>query len=150
MNKFLTLIRRDMADNRGALIITPLVIAAIVLLLGAFTTLTGHSKFGIDPKDFKSEFSVDYNDDQTGEQHGVKRDEQGRVVITTPKGTRTLDETIGAKGKAALVAILPLGTAIPGVMPIGVAAIIVLFLVVFMTSAKIEPSCSGNLCLSVT
>jgi ABC-2 type transport system permease protein len=30
MNKFLTLIRRDMADNRGALIITPLVIAAVL------------------------------------------------------------------------------------------------------------------------
>ena len=30
MNKFLTLIRRDMADNRGALVITPIVIAAIL------------------------------------------------------------------------------------------------------------------------
>ena len=54
MNKFLTLIRRDMADNRGALIITPLVIAAIVLVLGAFTTLTGNANFGFDPKDFKN------------------------------------------------------------------------------------------------
>jgi ABC-2 type transport system permease protein len=128
MNKFLTLIRRDMADNRGALIITPLVIAAIVLLLGAFTTMTGHSKFGIDPKDFKSEFSVDFDDKGTGEQQGVRRDEQGRVIITTPKGDRTLDETMGTKGKAAIATIMPLGTAIPGLMPIGVAAVIVLFL----------------------
>jgi ABC-2 type transport system permease protein len=128
MNKFLTLIRRDMADNRGALIITPLVIAAIVLLLGAFTTMTGHSRFGFDPKDFKNEFSVDFNDNGTGEQQGVRRDEQGRVMITTPKGSRSLDETMGTKGKAAIATIMPLGTSVIGLIPIGVAAVIVLFL----------------------
>jgi ABC-2 type transport system permease protein len=128
MNKFLTLIRRDMADNRGALIITPLVIAAIVLLLGAFTTMTGHSKFGIDPKNFKSEFSIDTDDSNSRQEQSIKRDAQGRVIITTPEGSRTLDQTIGTEGKAAIATIMPLGTSVVGLMPVGVAAIIVLFL----------------------
>jgi ABC-2 type transport system permease protein len=128
MNKFLTLIRRDMADNRGALVITPLVIAAIVLLLGAFTTLAGKSQFGFDPKDFKNEFSADFNDDGTGEQHGIKRDAQGRVVVTTPEGTQTLDQAIGNKGKAAIVTVMPAATSVIAMIPIGVAGIVVLFL----------------------
>jgi ABC-2 type transport system permease protein len=128
MNKFLTLIRRDMADNRGALIITPLVIAAIVLLLSAFTTMTGHSRFGFDPKDFKSELSVDFGDEANGEQHGVRRDEQGRVIITTPEGSRTLDQAIGPERKAAIATLIPAATSVIGLMPIGVAAVIVLFL----------------------
>jgi ABC-2 type transport system permease protein len=128
MNKFLTLIRRDMADNRGALIITPLVIAAIVLLLGAFTTMTGHSRFGFDPQDFKNEFSVSGSIDVDGAQRSIKTDAQGRVIITTPSGSRSLSDTIGPDGKATIAAVMPMGTAIVALMPIGVAAIIVLFL----------------------
>lgn len=128
MHKFLTLIRRDMADNRGALVITPLVIAAIVLLLGAFTTMTGHSRFGFDPNDFKSEFSIGHTDDVGGNQNSVTRDSQGRVIITTPSGTRTLDQAIGEQGKAKIGVVMPMGTAIVGLLPIGVAAIVVLFL----------------------
>jgi ABC-2 type transport system permease protein len=128
MNKFLTLIRRDMADNRGALIITPLVIAAIVLLLGAFTTMTGHSRFSFDPNDFKGEFSIDTDNSNGREEQSIKRDAQGRIVITTPEGSRTLDQTIGPEGKTMIATIMPLGTSVVGLMPVGVAAIIVLFL----------------------
>lgn len=128
MNKFLTLIRRDMADNRGALIITPIVIAIVVLVLAAFGTLTGHSKFGFDPSEFKGEFSIDTNDHGVVGQNGVARDAQGRVVITTPSGSKTLDQTIGAEGKQKIAIIMPVATSVVGMIPLGVVAIVVLFL----------------------
>jgi ABC-2 type transport system permease protein len=128
MNKFLTLIRRDMADNRGALIITPIVIAAVVLVLAAFGVLTGHSKFGFDPKDFKGEFSIDANDNGVVGQNGIARDAQGRVVITSPNGSKTLDQTIGAEGKQKIAVVMPMATSIVGMIPLGVVSIIVLFL----------------------
>jgi ABC-2 type transport system permease protein len=130
MNTFLTLIRRDMADNRGALIITPLVIAGIILLLGLFTTLTGTSRFGINANDIQREFSEDFKGsiEVDGVKSGVSRDAQGRIVIKTPEGDKTIDQAVGASRKEKLATAIPVGASFPAIIPIIVAAIIVLFL----------------------
>ena len=133
MNKFLTLIRRDMADNRGALVITPIVIAAILLVVTTFATLTGNARFGFDPEDFAT------RQQHQGVQAGVivdtgegtatvKRSPDGTITITSPDGeTKTLDQTIDPKAKAGLEAILPVGTAAAAALPLAIALISILF-----------------------
>ncbi len=131
MNKFLTLIRRDMADNRGALVITPIVIAAILLTVTLFATLTGNARFGFDPEEFAN---------RNGSAHGqviidaesgpatVKRGPDGKITITSQDGeTKSLDQTIDPKTKAGLEAILPVGTAAAAVLPLAIALISILF-----------------------
>jgi ABC-2 type transport system permease protein len=133
MSKFFTLVRRDMADNRGALIITPLVIAAILLLVSLTAAVTGHSRFGFDPQDFsnrteqavnqaKAEIEVD------GQKATVTRGANGRVTITGANGqTKTIDDMIDAETKAKVAMALPIGTAIASLLPLGIAAIAILF-----------------------
>lgn len=133
MNKFLTLIRRDMADNRGALVITPLVIAAILLAVTTFATLTGNARFGFDPQDFA--VSKEHRSAQgamivdTGEGTAtVKRGPDGTITIISPDGkTKTLDESIDPKAKAGLEAVLPVGTAVAAALPLAIALISILF-----------------------
>ncbi len=133
MNKFLTLIRRDMADNRGALVITPLVIAAILLAVTTFATLTGNARFGLDPEDFAAskehrgvQGQVMLDDEDGGAT--VKRGPDGKITITTADGkTKTLDQSIDPKTKAGIEAILPVGTATAAVLPLAIALISILF-----------------------
>jgi ABC-2 type transport system permease protein len=133
MSKFLTLVRRDMADNRGALIITPLVIAAILLLVTFTASLSGNARFGIDPKDFSNAAQQGVNSGQAeididGQKAKVTRDAQGRITITTPEGqTKTVDGMISAEQKAKIATVLPVGTAIASTLPLGIAAIAILF-----------------------
>jgi ABC-2 type transport system permease protein len=131
MNKFLTLIRRDMADNRGALIITPLVIAAVLLFITIVSSLTGNARFGFDPKDFsansKVEFNADFETDDGGKAN-VTRDKDGRVVITGPDGQkRSLAKVMDKEGIEGLTTVLPIGTGVASLLPLSVAAIAILF-----------------------
>jgi ABC-2 type transport system permease protein len=133
MSKFLTLVRRDMADNRGALIITPLVIAAILFLVTLMASLSGNARFGIDPREFSSaaQQSMDSGRaeiDIDGQKSKVSRDAQGRIIITTPEGqTKTIDGMISAEQKEKVSTLLPVGTAIASSLPLGIAAIAILF-----------------------
>ncbi|GIU66535.1 hypothetical protein [Candidatus Phycosocius spiralis] len=134
MNKFLTLIRRDLADNRGALIITPVVIAAILLVVTLVASLTGHARFGFDPGDFSSAreargTSMSAEIEVGGGNATVNRDAKGRVTVVGPNGeARTLDEAINKKTKEGITAVLPIGTAIASSLPLGIALIAILFL----------------------
>jgi len=133
MNKFLTLIRRDMADNRGALVITPMVIAAILLVVTTIATFTGNARFGFNPEDFsngrqhsdvRGEVMIDADDGPAT----IKRGPDGKITITSPDGkTKTLDEAIEPKTKATLEAVLPVGTAAAAVLPLAIALITILF-----------------------
>jgi ABC-2 type transport system permease protein len=133
MNKFLTLIRRDMADNRGALIITPLVIAAILLTVTIFASLTGNARFGFDPKEFSNRTEQAVNQAKAeieiqGSTATVTRGPNGRVTVTGPNGqTKTIDEMIDPETKEKVATILPVGTAIASTLPLAVAAIAILF-----------------------
>jgi ABC-2 type transport system permease protein len=134
MNKFLTLIRRDLADNRGALIITPVVIAAILFAVTLVASLTGNARFGFDPSDFSSETEQRVNSvkaelEVDGGTAIVTRGINGRVTIVGPNGEkRTFDETIDKKTKEGITAVLPIGTAIASSLPLGIALIAILFL----------------------
>ena len=134
MNKFLTLIRRDLADNRGALIITPVVIAAILLAVTLVASLTGNARFGFDPEDFSSKTEQRVNSvkaelEVDGGTATVTRGIDGRVTIVGPNGEkRTFDETIDKKTKEGITAVLPVGTAIASSLPLGIALIAILFL----------------------
>lgn len=126
MNKFLTLIRRDMADNRGALLITPLVITAIVLVMALLGSFTGNTRFGIDPDGMKRSYTESFETDQgTVRAH---RNEDGRVIISTQRGERTIDGALGEKGKQVLSAVIPIGTSFAAALPLVITAFIVLFL----------------------
>ena len=133
MNKFLTLIRRDLADNRGALITTPIVIAAIMLVVTLFASLTGNARFGFDPEDFangRNGAAVEGKAyiDTGSEAVAVRRGPDGKVTITRPNGeTKTLDETMDAKAKATIETVLPVGTAAASLLPLGIAGIAILF-----------------------
>lgn len=133
MNKFLTLVRRDMADNRGALIITPLVIAAILFVVTLMASLTGNARFGFDPKDFASEAKQAVDSGQAdididGQKSKITRDAQGRITITSPDGkTKSVDSLMDDGQKATLTTALPVGTAIASALPLGIAAIAILF-----------------------
>jgi len=133
MNKFLTLIRRDMADNRGALVITPLVIAAILLAVTTFATLTGNARFGFDPEDFAAskEHRGAHGQVQIDSENGditVKRGLDGKVTIISPDGkAKSLDQSIDPKAKAGLEAILPVGTAVAAALPLAIGLISILF-----------------------
>ena len=126
MNTILTLIRRDLADNRGALINTPLIIAAVVLTLALLGSFTNRSQFGFDARDFKDEVSANMSVD--GHDTIVRRNDKGQIVVETQSGTRTLNEAVGPKGREALKVVLPAATSIVALLPIGVCAVVVLFL----------------------
>jgi ABC-2 type transport system permease protein len=133
MNKFLTLIRRDMADNRGALIITPLVIAAILLVVTIFASLTGQARFGFDPKDFMSNSDQAVNQAKAeieidGTRATVTRGPDGRVTVTGANGQkRTINDIMDPEVTQGIATILPLGTAIASTLPLAIAAIAILF-----------------------
>ena len=133
MSKFLTLIRRDMADNRGALIITPLVIAAILLTVTILASLTGNARFGFDPKDFSNTTEQAVNQAKAeieinGGTATVTRGVTGKVTVTGPDGqSKSIDEMIDPAQKASIATILPVGTAIASTLPLAIAAIAILF-----------------------
>jgi ABC-2 type transport system permease protein len=131
MNKFLTLIRRDMADNRGALIITPLVIAAVILVVTIISSLTGNARFGFNPNDFGGHAKVEFNADietDGGGKANVTRDKDGRVVITSPDGQKkSLAKVMDKEGIDGLTTVLPIGTGVASLLPLSVAAIAILF-----------------------
>lgn len=56
MNKFMTLIKRDLTENKNALIFTPLVIAAIILVLYLFATLSGQISISASSTNFHAFF----------------------------------------------------------------------------------------------
>jgi ABC-2 type transport system permease protein len=133
MNRFLTLIRRDMADNRGALVITPLVIAAILLAVTIIASLTGQARFGFDPKEFSqnsaaavAEFKAEIEAD--GGAVRISRDLRGRVTMTGPNGEEmVVDNKLDAEDLKGIETILPVGTAIAASLPLSIAGLAILF-----------------------
>ncbi|MBU6318090.1 MAG: hypothetical protein KGS00_00435 [Alphaproteobacteria bacterium] len=89
MKAFFTLMRRDLADNRGALLWTPLIIAAVLISLGLLGYIQGGAQFGFDPDEFTGgrSLSVYSENDLVIEQRGngevsIKTGSQKEVVKT--------------------------------------------------------------------
>jgi ABC-2 type transport system permease protein len=93
--------------------------------------LTGNARFGFNPKDFadaSSTMKADADIEIDGQTTKLKRDEKGRIVITSPDGqTRTVDQMVNPEARAALPKVLSVGTAIASILPLGIAAIAILF-----------------------
>jgi ABC-2 type transport system permease protein len=129
MKKFLTLLRRDMADNRGALIITPLVIAAVILLLGAFATFSGNGSLGFNTKDFARSASESSRSDVSGAREVkpvITIDANAKYSVK--QGDTIIEEGLGIKSADGLGLVMPIASSFVAAIPIGVTAIIVLFL----------------------
>lgn len=101
MHPFITLMRRDLADNRGALVWTPVVIAGILIVLGLLSYLQGTANFGFDPDDFNGPraLSVFEKNDLTIVQRGdgdvVVRSGDATEVVRSGDFSITLDTTEG-------------------------------------------------------
>jgi ABC-2 type transport system permease protein len=109
------------------------VIAAILLAVTTFATLTGNARFGFDPQDFavskehRSAQGAMIVDTLEGTAT-VKRGPDGTITIISPDGqTKTLDQSIDPKAKAGLEAVLPVGTAVAAALPLAIALISILF-----------------------
>lgn len=131
MNKFLTLIRRDIADNRGALVITPLVVAAILLVITLGAAMTGGARFGIDPQDFRGGMAEKFKAEieaEGGRAVITAQGENGRVTVTDQDGN--IRRFGGMPTKDDLKEIAPVvaaATSAMSLLPLGIAGIAILF-----------------------
>jgi ABC-2 type transport system permease protein len=131
MTKFLTLMRRDIADNRGALIITPLVVAAILLSITILAALSGGARFGVDPKDFRGgmaeKFKADIEADG-GRVTAVVKGENGSVTVTDENGNTHRFGGLPTKEDLKEVApVVASATGVASLLPLAISGIAILF-----------------------
>ena len=127
MKKFLTLIKRDLADNKGALIITPFAIVSFVFLLILISILMGKFQFETD-KGFsmgmtntpQSEVSID------GEKYKIYK-ENGVLMRDDGIKKEPFVGSIDSKKREAISSVFVFGTAVGTMLPVGVAMIAILF-----------------------
>lgn len=138
MNRFITLVRKDLADHRGAIIWTPIVVAAIVFVLALISAMGGRFEPGFDldgmtregasgavtPDEANGQFMIEGDN---GESVAVDLDSKGEPRI------RVMDQDFVADGvhtpeeTKALRTVAALGTAVAAALPLGIASVVVLF-----------------------
>ena len=129
MNKFLTLIKRDLSDYKGALIITPLVISAVILLLVISSVFMGSLR--IDGNNFSllGDSNADINiEDDNGNNLHLKKDPSGHLVYVDEQGQPkpVMGDMTPDKIKK-LSNVIALGNLIGALLPLFIAGIVVLF-----------------------
>lgn len=132
MKKFLTLIRRDLTDYRGPLVITPFAIALFIFLVAFLAASTGKTnlthgglQFGsLEPSE---NVSLEFDDDE-GNNYRIFKNRDG-ALIQEKNGVQTqlLDKVGQEERKQASDAIV-IGTALGSSFPIGVASIAIYFI----------------------
>ncbi|NJR20348.1 MAG: hypothetical protein HC777_01950 [Hyphomonadaceae bacterium] len=131
MNKFLTLMRRDIADNRGALIITPLVVATILLVITLGAAMTGGARFGLDPKDFRAGMAENFKAEieaEGGRAVISQEGPNGRVTVTDQDGnTRSFGGMPSAEDLKVVAPVLASATGASSLLPLGISMIAILF-----------------------
>jgi ABC-2 type transport system permease protein len=109
MNRFLALVRKDLADYRGALVITPLVVAAIILALSLVASLSGNFNPGF----------------RFGEEATAEGGSRAHIQIDGEEAK------IGGPGemdnKTALAAVMVMGTLVAALLPLGIALGVIVF-----------------------
>lgn len=129
MNKFLTLIKRDVADYKGALIITPLVISGVILLL-VFTSIFMGS-LRVDDNNFSlfgnAQGDVNIQDDSGNNVH-LRKDINGNLMYVDENGQQkpVIGDLTPDKIKQISM-ILALGNLFGALLPLFIAMIVVLF-----------------------
>lgn len=131
MKKFLTLIKRDLSDNRGALITTPLVIAAVILSIVVISMLTGSynfrgdNGFSINPQ-IGGEANATF--DIEGQKFKMHKDAQGDLVMENSAGeTKKVLGNFDDQDRNKASQIFASGSSSIALLPLAVAAITILF-----------------------
>lgn len=138
MNRFLTLVRKDLADYRGALVWTPAVVAAIVLVLALISAMGGRFEPGFDLEGVTREgTSGAVIDDPAKGQITIEGDNGENVAVDlNAEGEpriRVMDQDFVADGvhtpeeTKAIRTVAALGTAVGAILPLGIASVVVLF-----------------------
>lgn len=154
MNRFLTLVRRDLADYRGALVWTPVVVAVIVFALALVASMAGRFDpgFNLDKLAAASESGQVHRDPETGritvhDEDGsrvtVDPGPDGNVTVTDETGsvavdlqsdiqlrddvTLTFDGVHTPEEIKAVRTAGALGPSVGALLPLGIASVVVLF-----------------------
>lgn len=111
MNRFLTLVRKDLADYRGALVWTPLVVAAIVFVLALISAVGGRFEPGFDlDKVTQIEDGENVIRDPVSGQITINGDTGETVTIAPPSATVSGKLTVkGENGETVAVDLDPKG-----------------------------------------
>ncbi len=128
MKQFLTLMKRDLNDNKGALIITPIVIAGVILAIVLLTVVTGKVNFNSDgafnfgPSSSVNSLSID------GEEFKIYKDADGNVVVQDKEGNKkAFDGKLGPEDSQKAAEAFVLGSGIGSLLPIWVALVTIIF-----------------------
>lgn len=130
MSTFLTLMRREFAENRGGLFWTPIIVAGVVLALSIVSAFTGTLSLG-DTRIGDGGAIIVERSTGDGERGQVTvKEDDGQITITTPDGeTVTLDDASGAGLRGQIGAGLVIGTSVVSLLFVAVMAVVVVFAV---------------------
>jgi ABC-2 type transport system permease protein len=131
MQQFLTLMKRDLKDNKGALIITPLVIAGVILAIVFASGIAG--KFN-----FQGDNGFSFNPSEMGESHGsvsidgekfkVYKDDSGALIIEGRDGIKKpLKGNFDPKDADEAAQVFVTGSGIGSLLPIWVSLVTIIF-----------------------
>jgi|APTNR8051073442_1049403.scaffolds.fasta_scaffold04884_2 ABC-2 type transport system permease protein len=130
MNKFLTLLKRDISDNKGALIITPLVIAAFILSIAVLGMLFGKFNYGDGGFNFDARNSGEAHAQMNvdGKSFQMRKDASGILVMDDGHGNlRPVVQMMNPEDKQEATQIFVIASAFGAAIPLWVAGISVLF-----------------------
>jgi ABC-2 type transport system permease protein len=138
MNRFLTLVRKDLADYRGALIWTPFVVAAIILVLSLFAVIAGRFEPGFDlegvtqseatqPGAGGSASGAVTIEREDGKQVRVDLDPEGEPRIRMLDGDVIVDGVTTPEERVTVRKAAAVAPAVGAALPIGIAAVVILF-----------------------
>lgn len=129
MKKFLTLVKRDLSENRGALIITPMAIASVIFALVFISIAMGNFQFG---NDNGINFGITSNDnvnadiEMDGEHYKIYK-ENG--VLYKDNGTikEPFVGKVDGQDAKAISQVFVMASAASAIIPISVAVIAIVF-----------------------
>ncbi len=129
MKKFLTLIKRDLSENRGALIITPMAIASVIFALVFISIAMGKFEFGNDHGinfGATSDANVNADIEMNGDHYKIYK-ENG--VLYKDNGT-TKEPFVGKvddQDVKAISQVFVMASAASAIIPISVSVIAIIF-----------------------
>jgi ABC-2 type transport system permease protein len=128
MSGFLTLMRREFTENKGGLFWTPIVVAAVILVLTAVSALTGTLSMGDvrltgDGATISVERSVDQGGRPVREEMRIQKKGDDIVITGSDGETATLDQLAGPQGSARIGLGLLVGTSVLSLLFVVVMAI---------------------------
>lgn len=130
MNKFLTLLKRDISDNKGALIITPLVIAAFILSIAILGMMFGKFNYGDGGFNFDARNSGEAHAQMNvdGKSFQMHKDANGVLVMDDGHGNvHPVLSMMDAEEKQEATQIFVIASAFGAAIPLWVAGISILF-----------------------